>query len=1061
MKTFWTYGMARYLRSWCVMFCLGTLTLCHGTMSIQHHQDDAGSDAFSLTDIEYDLIIAPVDGKDSNIPLNTKAYNIITYIFGSLDSTPGEGALICMPSKTQPCSPLMGNLFGVFNSGLLVLATLLLSHVIFQSAFSDASQGLAAGQKYSHDIIPLRAALGMGLLIPTKTGFCLSQILIAKLLLLGSSAATGLWQYLLMYHDMTGDPIGSEGLGYKVDKSKETGNIIAENFVKNMTALAVCDAYCNTPVGRNTIYSSGNAPPLENAFGAFFDTTNGPNNYKINTVAAGASENVCGQISFGPMKAGELAIFSNYKAQIEALAYAFVEDYNALSDPLIFDITFYLPQFTILKNLLKNDLMFNSYKIAQDAANPEGTILTKNARQASEWFDAPTYFFDLLSAGKANYDLSLNVSLSARGQTVSTDPKSIFSWAKNATDFSKEAVHYARTNLKVSFAGNSGATKDFQGQMENMLSATDSTGDALLGLSRVGRSFFALALDLMIVSFTFSFMIVVLTGVASDYVNVTTFGLMTAIITLIIAVIQVMGFLIPIASVLAIGLPLIPLITYTSAIITWIFFAVIAITGAPIMCIGLISHGDSLGKAAPALMILMNLFMRPSLNVIGLVAGSKLFNIFYLFFTQGYILAVNDIMGTIGVDDTSLMSIMSIIFLYVYTFFISSGCARCYSLIYMLPDRFLTWVGAQAVSIPDSTQGLQASQRSLQVSSQNVQEKFKEFNTSSQKIFDQSVAEANKKFSDPNYKGPRDFQGDLVIASQKIKASVVSSRDGLRGGVTAVSATAISGAKTAYAVGRSAPSIIREQWKNRPSVSDFRARMTEESSRETRTWVESAAKNSTILRTFISEDRYTGMALVDGTIKIAGGAVGAVLSTTVGATVFLGQSLYAPVAHLATKGYDMGMAYRSPDYKAPVRLSLSDRRQSNQNDLYGAGGMALIMTGKAYTGMTEIAGSVRDRMPTMPSRFSRAQPSTGSVPLHTVSHGNAHFVEPLIAPLNPNSSLMVEYIDLDGLFEAEFQENEQRAERESRVSEETEEAARIAKERGDGTGDQGAGSDDK
>ncbi len=761
---------------------LSGATWCHAEIHIEYTQGENSSQqssspssaAVGLTSREYHLIIAPADAESSLVPSNNKAYQIITYLFGTMDPSSRFGSIVCIPSDTLSCSTLMGNLFSSFNSGLLIFATLLLTHVITQSAFSDASQGFAAGQKYSHNIIPFRSAVGLACLVPTKTGYCYGQILVAKILLLGSSAATGLWQNLVLYYDATGEPLGSGGLVYGGNAVTDSGDSIAEMFVQNMAKITVCNAYLNTSEGRSRQFPT-NAPPSDEAFVTQFSSSDNIT-YTVLTGIENANpsepysfENCyCGKASLGPLEEGQFTIFSNYESEVESLSYDFMSRYN-FNTNTIPNPTDCQTQFTIVKNMLKTDLMLNG--AAQAAAAQVDQSLenrTKTARQASEWFDAPTYFFKMLSHGNPSYNLDVHQGLPINPPSLPTDPQRQY-----VTDFSTEITPDSGVNMKITFPGNSGATKDFQSHMKEMLSAMDQTGDALLGLAKVGRKILQLALDLMIVSFTFSFILVTLTGIASNYTGVTTFGMMAGIMTVIVALIQAIGFLVPIASVFAIGLPLVPLITFTSAIITWIFFCVIAIFAAPVMCLGLISHGDGLGNAKPAFLMIVNLFMRPSLNVIGLVAGAKLFNIFYLFFTQGYLLAVNDIMGAIGIDDTTLMSIMGIIFLYAYTFFISAGCTRCYSLIYHLPDQFLIWVGAPALSIPESTQGLQAAKSSLQVSSQNTQQKFQEFTKGAQQIFDQSVQEANRRYRSKDYTGARDLKADAKAAAQALSDQAV------------------------------------------------------------------------------------------------------------------------------------------------------------------------------------------------------------------------------------------------------------------------------------------------
>ena len=77
-------------------------------------------------------------------------------------------------------------------------------------------------------------------------------------------------------------------------------------------------------------------------------------------------------------------------------------------------------------------------------------------------------------------------------------------------------------------------------------------------------------------------------------------------------------------AILSVALPLIPFVIFLVAVLGWFAAVIESIVAAPLIAIGLIfpeANQDIWGKAEPAYMMILNLFLRPSLIIIGFVAG--------------------------------------------------------------------------------------------------------------------------------------------------------------------------------------------------------------------------------------------------------------------------------------------------------------------------------------------------------------------------------------------------------------------------------------------------------
>lgn len=172
--------------------------------------------------------------------------------------------------------------------------------------------------------------------------------------------------------------------------------------------------------------------------------------------------------------------------------------------------------------------------------------------------------------------------------------------------------------------------------------------------------------------------------------------------------------------------PLYPFMLFIFGVVGWIICVIEAMVAAPIVCLGL-THPeghDFLGEAKQALILLLSVFIRPVLMLIGLIAGmilsyvalrilvytysGFLSDIFYIGYSGTYAsggASSGDIIGEAGVAMGNLMAssggtsglIMSLlafpIFLVIFAAMVYVVTNNCYSMIYALPDYIMRWIG--------------------------------------------------------------------------------------------------------------------------------------------------------------------------------------------------------------------------------------------------------------------------------------------------------------------------------------------------------------------------------
>lgn len=96
-------------------------------------------------------------------------------------------------------SQIMGAMFSVFNSAVLALGGIIIMYTLLVSTINTAHEGQMLGQKWSSIWVPMRSTLGLALLIPKASGYCLMQIFVMWVVIQGVGAADKVWQAALSY----------------------------------------------------------------------------------------------------------------------------------------------------------------------------------------------------------------------------------------------------------------------------------------------------------------------------------------------------------------------------------------------------------------------------------------------------------------------------------------------------------------------------------------------------------------------------------------------------------------------------------------------------------------------------------------------------------------------------------------------------------------------------------------------------------------------------------------------------------------------------------------------
>lgn len=186
-----------------------------------------------------------------------------------------------------------------------------------------------------------------------------------------------------------------------------------------------------------------------------------------------------------------------------------------------------------------------------------------------------------------------------------------------------------------------------------------------------------------------------------------------------------LGIMVSIGFTTAYYVPILPYMIFTFGSIAWLMAVIEAMVAAPIVALG-VTHPeghDAFGKGEQAVMILMNVFLRPSMMIIGYIAAIAVSYVSVWIINAGFDHAIGFVQGSSEFsNDYGSVSTPSAgvitggysgwagIYAYffsilMYTMLYLTVVTKAFTLIAVLPDKVLRWIGGQA-----ETAGSDASQ---------------------------------------------------------------------------------------------------------------------------------------------------------------------------------------------------------------------------------------------------------------------------------------------------------------------------------------------------------------
>ncbi len=696
-------------------------------------------------------------------------------------------------------SQLLGQMFGVFNSGILVLGGIVVLYTFFIGTLKTAHEGETLGKEWSSIWIPLRIVSGIALLIPKKSGYSFIQIFMMWVIVKGIGVADSLWDTALNYLYSGGIVISQN---YAGNGSVNTIPMVdtSSKLLRSLTCVQMLQAQFTAY--RQYQITKGMSPldPVPN-FQADIMTaiskskaSDSPR-VKFPTSNYYGTNGVCGSMDWTDVSdqlPPQLQKDPNFMAQwtgnnarsdavstvvstIFPTATAIVNNYIIHSNNPLAGIPLgqlnnntwggpppntgsFLIKGTVLGDAAATyyGMMTTTMRLIADAANnPSTKTAWMEPAKAKGWALAGAYYFNIVNANEqvANVvdthtpdvtepqsDLTqvsgITSYLGGSNSSYVLELQTLINGTSNSNNYivspGSRFMTDARTNGGLQNYGSSNTTTSSGGKQAaaaagnvsssigGFLGSQSSGANPIVSIATFGDSLvtttFVVLLLMMLIGFgvTIGLGAIPFCSVGAAGVSIVTS--MTSFIFPIGAAIMVTGL------TMSFYLPMIPFILFSFGVIGWFIAVVEAILAAPLVALG-ISHPEGshpiLGKADPAIALLINVFFRPTFMIFGMLFGMMVSYVGLWLVNQGFGYAFSQASATATDPFKPIACII------IYTSIAMQIVQKGFSLIHVIPDQVLRWINMRMEGMGGEAQAEQAISEGVKSGAEQVGETAK------------------------------------------------------------------------------------------------------------------------------------------------------------------------------------------------------------------------------------------------------------------------------------------------------------------------------------------------
>lgn len=683
-------------------------------------------------------------------PADDVTVGILQHIFGPIIDVLVKGQ---DPNTVAAASNLLATLFSFFNSGILVVGSIIVSYVASMGAINTANDGEAMGKAWSTVWTPVRIVAGGAVLLPSVSGYSFIQMLVLMISLWSIGFATGMYKL-----GMTLGVLKPDGI---VATSYQTGTYFGlRDFGKQYLAAAYCAR------AANTIYAdaAGNPSVMANSAAADKQVTTGSRtDYTFFIKDRNAATNlgggapICGTVTLTAYTpSGTYSDTSGTQAALDNMRAALMAQKLQAATGLMLDIDNWVntmpsdinqPGWTNVQSSQFNSIVKNredqvAAAIANNAANSEGSVnagvtafvneMTKGGwAMAGGWYQRVGLLHTKLSTitseavGAVTTPSLAGLPEDARAKLLKY---SVTTVAETIAQKSEEAGngYDASTSVKpedlASMLPKDGfsdvnvgaldadmstkATLLMNGMMQKATDFTIGSGSGVDAVSRMKMTGDLLSsYQAMLWAAEFSIKTAI-TGVrvVSNGLGVTKLagvdlhGMATDIwdwalavpIPIIAKLAQYVGYL---AYYFGVAIPSLPYTIFMLTVVGWVLGVVQTVIAAPLWAVMHMRPSQTfVGSEAQGYLLLLALFVRPALAVIGLFAAFLVADPIVDYIAKAFFAMRGDVASSTGWVGVLAQFTQFFWWYATFGFVVGGVLTMVFGLPQMLPDKVLAWL---------------------------------------------------------------------------------------------------------------------------------------------------------------------------------------------------------------------------------------------------------------------------------------------------------------------------------------------------------------------------------
>jgi conjugal transfer/type IV secretion protein DotA/TraY len=603
--------------------------------------------------------------------------------------------------------------FQVFNAVMLIFVALMAVYGVVISLMNAAQQGSIMSKTMSSPFYPVRLIIGLAAVAPLPSGYSAVQMFIMWVILQGVGASNAVWSRALDYF-AAGGTLASQSDSKSAMDSLTSADV--KVFINNTYGAGACLAAAHNvgggigvaPLSPDYITVNPNSVAIDKC-----DAINFPNlNPNLSDDQKKSITMPVAQLVYQAAQASIAASKNPDNAETIKNQYA-LNAWDSYRNLLTAYTGMVQSNTDKAKNIADNITVPSSITRSESGAYVSGTGYGDVSRGSNlydlGWANAGSFYHALASQeAQAQANVTINTVYTKPadlGPSISSLPIPSVPMPKNQNSLCSAAAFVAGAAM---IPGNPpagmftllscGAMSAIAAGVQAAQYSVTGVNDPILHIMSMGSAIVHTTEVTMLAFITAA-------GVASMFAGgVWALGfnpvanIAIEASTFVPLLLGIMAPLLTVGYILLYYVPLVPFMIFATGVIGWLMVCIESMIAAPITMVGLVSpdgQSEVFGRAEPAIMLIFNTFLRPTLMIFGFLAAMLLSRVVFEVVNAGFFAALS----FVGSTETQLSLFGGMVVIVMYNAFVVGLINKVYALIHLVPDKVMTWVGHHHASM--------------------------------------------------------------------------------------------------------------------------------------------------------------------------------------------------------------------------------------------------------------------------------------------------------------------------------------------------------------------------